>query len=381
MCGESAAKEYRQPTIEILPDDALLEIFDFYRLHAKKVARGQPWKWQCLAHVCRRWRLILSNSPRRLELRIIFKSRTPMKNILDSWPSLPIVIRYTGNKRSKPTAKTLNNILAALHHPDRVCEMDLVVTSSMLESMVGVIQEPFPALESLRFKSIDTSGSPPVLPDTFLCGSTPRLCNIHLDGIAIPFPPLRQLLLSASGLVELRLCSIPSVGVFSPEALVTGLSTLAKLTSFTLQFDSPTPHRPLKSIPSPPQAHVILPSLRSLIFRGASEYFEDLASRMELPVLRFSVVKFFNQLVFEIPQLCRFMGRVDALKSPTEVIVNPTQWSVSISLVRRGERRCNLGEIFMVIPCQQLDGQLSHMAQIFRHPAFSSPLQCEKSYY
>jgi hypothetical protein len=50
-------------TIDILPDDALLEIFDFYLGETEWTNR-----WHILVHVCRRWRLVVFGSPRRLNL-------------------------------------------------------------------------------------------------------------------------------------------------------------------------------------------------------------------------------------------------------------------------------------------------------------------------
>ncbi|KAH9958063.1 hypothetical protein BC827DRAFT_624632 [Russula dissimulans] len=61
-------ENFRHATIEMLPENTLLEIFDFYRLNAMKVSykRELPWKWPRLARVCRKWRQVLSMSPRRL---------------------------------------------------------------------------------------------------------------------------------------------------------------------------------------------------------------------------------------------------------------------------------------------------------------------------
>ncbi|KAI0245665.1 hypothetical protein BJV78DRAFT_275392 [Lactifluus subvellereus] len=362
--GQSTGgKNYRQTTIEILPEVALLEIFDFYRLYAMQVVRGKPWKWQCLAHVCRKWRYVLSISPRRLDLKIIFRSRAPMGSILDSWPGLPIVIRYDEGRN--PRLKAVNNIIVALRHQDRVREIDLDVTNSALGSMVEVIQDPFPALERITIKSNETTGSPPVLPGTFLGGSAPRLHTIQLDGISFPFPALRQLLLSANGLVELELTNIPSMAYFSPEDFAIGLSTLPQLRRLTLRFNSPTPRPPPNSTPPPGQARITLPSLTLLSFWGASEYLEGLVSRINVPVLSTFFVVPFNQLNFEIPHLCEFIGRVDALRSPTEVIVNPDQHDVEITLTQPGEPRRVPGKLFLRISCKQLDWQLSFTAQIF----------------
>ena len=49
-------KHWQRTAIEVLPEDILLEIFDFYRLDAMEQSKGRPWKWHRLAHVCRKWR-------------------------------------------------------------------------------------------------------------------------------------------------------------------------------------------------------------------------------------------------------------------------------------------------------------------------------------
>jgi len=44
-----AGKNWNNVTIEALPDNTLLEIFDFYRVYAVYHSRGRPWKWHRLA--------------------------------------------------------------------------------------------------------------------------------------------------------------------------------------------------------------------------------------------------------------------------------------------------------------------------------------------
>jgi hypothetical protein len=357
----AAGNNYRQITIEILHDDILLEVFDFYRLHAERVARGGPWKWQCLAHVCRRWRDILSNSPRRLDLRIIFKTGAHMKSILDSWPALPIVIRYHGPPSQKSKTEGVNNVIEALHYPDRICEVDFVAPSSILGHLTCLLEKPFTALERIRIESNNTTGSPLILPGTCLGGSTPRLHSFRLDGISIPFSALRPVLLSASNLVTLELCHIQNPGYFSPDAFVPILSTLAQLRRLSLRFDHPT-SRLAQNNRSPPW--ITLPLLRRFEFRGASEYLEVLVSRMNLPALSSLFIIFFNQLIFEVPRLCLFISLVNTLSSPDEVTVTLARSGASISLSRPGPRRNILGELFFLIRCKQLDWQLSFIAQI-----------------
>jgi len=73
-------------TIDMLPDIALLEIFDFYMHGAWTEA------WQMLVHVCRKWRDVVFGSPRRLNLLLSCTARKPVKAMLDVWPLFPIVV-------------------------------------------------------------------------------------------------------------------------------------------------------------------------------------------------------------------------------------------------------------------------------------------------
>ncbi|KAI0288342.1 hypothetical protein B0F90DRAFT_1803360, partial [Multifurca ochricompacta] len=67
--------------MDTLSDDSLLEIFDFYRLDL--ILPHEPyWDWHTLVHVCRRWRQLIFALPRRLELQLVCKSRTPVRRIL-----------------------------------------------------------------------------------------------------------------------------------------------------------------------------------------------------------------------------------------------------------------------------------------------------------
>ena len=53
--------------IDVLPDDILLEIFDFYVSDLWYGDKRRREEWQILVHVCRRWRGLVLGSPRRLE--------------------------------------------------------------------------------------------------------------------------------------------------------------------------------------------------------------------------------------------------------------------------------------------------------------------------
>jgi len=68
-----------------VPDDVLLKIFDFYvdedgDKYFETFNNQRIEKWKTLAHVCRRWRSIVFQSPRRLNLRLLC---TPERDTLD----------------------------------------------------------------------------------------------------------------------------------------------------------------------------------------------------------------------------------------------------------------------------------------------------------
>ena len=139
--------------------------------------------------------------------------------MLDVWPVLPLYIQCW------EVAESVDNIIAVLEHSDRVCDISLYFEGLDLDKLSAAMQVPFPELTHLWLRSSDETVS--ALPDSFLGGSAPCLQYLQLKGI--PFPGLPKLLLSATNLVELYLANIPHSGYFSPEAIVTALSTLTHL--------------------------------------------------------------------------------------------------------------------------------------------------------
>ena len=341
----------------MLSEDTLLDVFDFYRLDAMKQSLERPWKWHCLAHVSRRWRCVMALSPRRLGLQILCSSGAPVESILDSWPTLPLVVRYKG-----PESKSLPyNIMVALRRTDRVCAIDLVLTSSVIGRLiVGAIQEPFHALERIRITVEDAAGSPLQVRTAFLGGSAPHLREIKLDGIDFPFPEIRQVLLSTNNLVELHLSNLPNDLYVSPDDLLTGLTTLVQLKRLTIGFHSPA-LRPPPSLTHPPQ-RTSLPSLTFLGFHGASDYLEEFVARIDLPALGKTTIKLFNEILFEIPQFSQFIPRLNMLGPPTRALVTHSVDCVGIFFSQEGK---SSDENFLFeTSCRRLDWQLSFVAQI-----------------
>ena len=233
-----------------------------------------------------------------------------MREILDFLPPMPIDIRLI---RETDYIGDNVNVIAALEHPDRVCMIHLYsLPSSLLERFTTVMQEPFPVLTDLRL-DCPHDPTPLVLPDTFLGGSAPRLETLRLAGI--PFPALPKLLLSARDLTSLSLSNIPHSGYFSPEAMVTALSGLTNLKYLTLEFQSPSSCTNRGSQRPPPLTRVDLPTLARLFFQGVAEYLEDFLVRINTPVITIAMIRFFNRVNFDIPQLCKFISRTVALGS------------------------------------------------------------------
>jgi hypothetical protein len=113
----------------------------------------------------------------------------------------------------------MDNIIAALGHRNRVCEVDLLYFADwQLAQVLAAMQVPFPELTDLNLRS--NGQTMHVIPDSFLDGSAPRLRSLNLDGI--PFPGLPKLLLSATHLVELRFTSTPHPGRDAHRTVVRG---------------------------------------------------------------------------------------------------------------------------------------------------------------
>ena len=131
--------------IERLPNEILREIFIFDRLIFIFLSQSSslvPWKWHRLAHICQRWRHIIFDSPRSLNLQLFCTYGTPVKNNLNCWPALPINMEY----RRKPSVRFYDsvinpnseisdedNIMAALQNSDRICKIQLNMTTPLLE--------------------------------------------------------------------------------------------------------------------------------------------------------------------------------------------------------------------------------------------------------
>ena len=340
--------------IDVLPDDILLEIFDFC-VDENAFTKKEMETWQSQVHVCRRRRSIVFESPLRLKLQLVCTTKTPARDTLDVWPSLPLLIRD-----SAYLTTGLDNIVALLEHSDRVCQINLMgVPGSHLEKISAAMQEPFPELIHLLLWSHGTAA---VLPDTFLGGSAPRLQLFWLDGI--PFPSLPKILSSATHLVTLHLVDIPHSGYFSPEAMAVALSTLTGLESFRIGFRSPRSLPDQASRRPHPPTRTILPALTNISFKGVSEYLDDLVAHIDTPRVNSLSITFFNQIVFDTPQFTQFLSRTPTLKALEKARVD-FEWGLyGGASVNLSSKTSGYGELIVRIQCSELDWQISSLEQV-----------------
>jgi len=194
---------------------------------------------------------------------------TPKRQVnvmLDIWPNLPIRISACGYNE---LWHGVNNLIAALEHTDRICQVQLYREACDLESILSAMQKPFPALTNLTIDCSDYAYMEVImaLPQAFLGSSAQHLQSCHLS--AVDFPGIWKLLLTANHLITLCLWHIPHSMYASPEGIATFLSTMPNLESLSIGFWSPEslhdqpdqPNRPL----SPPE-RVVLPSLMTFHF-------------------------------------------------------------------------------------------------------------------
>jgi hypothetical protein len=335
--------------IDVLPDDVLLDIFNFYvDVSQSYGGRKAIEAWRSLIRVCQRWRSLVFASPRRLNLHLYCTPDTPARDKLDVWPALPLIVS------DGASLFRMDNVIAALGQSNRVRQVDFYLTAQELEKVFAAMQVPFPELTDLRVAS--NLKRPPVIPDSFLGGSAPRLRSFTLDTIPFPSPGLPNLLSSATHLVNLILSDIPRSGYIPPEEMVPLLSVLSSLRILYLEFNSP-PDRVSRNRPPPKRS--ILPALDEFRFMGVSEYLEELVTFIDAPQLDEMRIRFSMQLDFDCPRLAQFINRTPPLSTRNKARVQFGNWSNSVLLVRSRTL-----ELEMEIAWREPDQQLKSIVQV-----------------
>ena len=351
----------------MLPDDVLLEIFDIYvdkdsnaYLDYLLFEEQLITEWITLAHVCRRWRSVVFQSPRRLNLQVLCTHKTPAADITDIWPPLPLFIYYSNQNYTSG----VDNIIAALGHNDRVSQIQLIsLPSSQFEYVTNsaAMQKPFPELTHLGLGRFEPDE--PKLPDSFLGGSAPCLRFLELCGVS--FPGLLKLLLSATHLVCLHFYNIPHSGYIPPETMVTCLSALTSLKSLYLHFLYRRPRPVLQSRRPhpPPVTRSILPNLTKFEFKGVSEYLEEILARIDSPRLNGLNITFFNQIIFDTPQLFQFVSQIPTLGALEKGYISFDSDAAFVGFTTQTSTSDQY-ELSMRIQCTTSEWQLSSLEQV-----------------
>ena len=317
----TAAHSYSlgRSTIDKLSDDVLLCVFDSYRLESEEEEeREHTWSWDVLVHTCRRWRNIVFGHPGHLKLRLVCKSKTDMNAALDIWPALPIVVNADiGDDVDE------DDTFGALEHRDRIVGISLslwTLTQSRVDKCLRVMQQAFPVLTFLVIHMEHGGKVPHVNTDAFLGGSVPRLERFSSMGIRIP--ALTTLLSSATELVDLNLDDLPAEHI-SPEAMSTCLSSLTRLRSLYIYFQSWPSfiYSTSRSQRPPPSTPTVFPALTKLFLGGPPEYLEELLTRMDTPQLKYGRLQFSDEANFDPPGVSQFIHRTGMFNLPTEVEV------------------------------------------------------------
>jgi hypothetical protein len=353
-------------TIDILPDDVLLEIFHFYLnlFFSSPCAAG----WRRLVQVCQRWRNLVFGSPIYLDVKLPCTATTSWRETLDVWPVLPISVRQRICFRLSQVER--ENLLAFLELHQRVCEVDLANMSNEFSEQVGqVMQKPFPALTKLVLES--NSPTPLVLPNSFLGGSTPRLRVLDFEGI--PCPNLPDLLMSTTDLRHLFLflsSYIPS------QVMVTCLSWMTRLKTLVIKFYSSRCRQSQTCLPSSPLTRTILPALTYLGFRGRCDYLEDLVANIDAPVLGTMSLSFCKGDTYNLPQLSKFISCTNQLRSlhRADVIFYDHQTTVKL-YVQTDLIVASGSALDLKISCRDPDRGLSSLVQLCRSLAPLSTLE------
>jgi hypothetical protein len=276
-------------TINRLPDEVLLEIFDSYRQSIDQLEYNHHWRkkyaWFNLAHVCRRWRAVVFASSSRLDLNIIVGPEKPghIKTILSG--HLPIIIDYQlPYGLGDITGSALWRMRAALRHRDRVREISVV--GFLVGKFIKATNYHFPALKSLDLYF--PHGQKSNLPATFLRGpdqSYLRLRRLRLYGASLA--SVSGLLLSATALTHLTLSVTSNDAVFDSSqgslfrASLQGMQCLR-----TLHLTIPYHPRDPQSQHSTPKDIVPLLKLTRFQYTGPTMFFNNLMSGLSAPSLQ-----------------------------------------------------------------------------------------------
>ncbi|KAH8986382.1 hypothetical protein EDB92DRAFT_1949290 [Lactarius akahatsu] len=370
--GRVLSKNYRYGvTIDVLPDNVFLDIFDFCLRDstAPELEVIQPTKkWQVLVHVCQRWRRIIFASPRRLDLHLSCSYGTRVRRNLGSWPAtLPLTIDYT-DTLSSLTPRDEDSIIFALKRTSRVHRIDIHAPGLLSRKVADVMRRSFPVLTHLYLAwdlDDESRGVSSVIPSRFLGGSAPHLQHFRLRNVS--FPDLPTFLLSARNLITLKVENICTNGYISPEAMVGGLAVLTRLISLSITFDEDLEEEPPSPSDHPdPPMRITLPALTAFHYRGDSEYLEDFLAQIDTPRVHDFRIEYLAHEEIQATQLSRFIDRTENLKLDqfNRAKVNFYFFYAQVEINSSRPQREHEARLTLVWDRTWLDAQLRYVVQV-----------------
>ena len=148
--------------------------------------------------------------------------------------------------------------------------------------------------------------------------------------------------------------------------MATSLSALTSLESLYLHFLYPRPRPALETRRPPPLTRSILPSLTYIFFHGASEYLEEILARIDAPQLdRLSII-FFNQIIFDTPQLFQFISRRPTLRAQKQGYIEFSPRSPLVKFLSQilDDEVLTMEILCKASECIVSEWQLSSLAQV-----------------
>jgi len=247
--------------------------------------------------------------------------------MLNHSPPFPLIIYYPDERRIFATMsdEDKRGAFLALRQRERVRRVHIAAPAATVRDLVGAMDDEYPLLQRLVIRSWDEPSpnhnhnrhrnrSPnDVATVTLHKKFRATLMNrLTLSNVALPASSL----LSGAGadLVSLALFKLPAaLRYFHPVHLTTQLAALSRLEMLTICFCAAPPSRAitlsLQGVPT--TMRIALPRLRVLAYRGGSAYLEGILAQLDAPDLRTLNIKFFNQLTFSLPSLCKCVRTID----------------------------------------------------------------------
>jgi hypothetical protein len=367
------------PSIHILDDDSLLNVFDLYRPFllgedeaesTRLVGGEESWDrglwWYKLSHVCQRWRRVILGSASYLDLSLVCTIGTPVADMLAHSPPLPLVIDYIND--SGITAEDEEGAILALKQYNRVRRVRLFMPVTSLEKLIVAMDAEYPILEYLIITHPEDKSSICQFLETL---QAPNLRNLALRGFTLPIGS--RLLTTSVGLVTLCLYMVHPSTYFHPNILLRWLSFMPQLETLFIYFHFPVPNRDVERqlTHTPITTPITLHNLHHLEFRGVGTYLEALVHRITTPRLEKLAIFVFNQLTFSVTRLLQFVNATENLTFKSAKF----QFSDSYAVVEVYPREeAEVYSLSISVFCWHLDWQVSSVAQIFNllSPLFSA---------